>query len=76
MLGFKTFDGIVDESYDRESDTVKRFETAFKQVEFLAQGSYNSLSNQAQPILQHNHNRLFEYQQEIKAQMKNMVLIN
>jgi len=72
-LGFKTFNSIIDESYDRESNTIKRFEMAFKQVEFLAQSSYNSLSDQIQPILEHNHNRLFEYQQEIKTQMKNMV---
>ena len=71
--GFQTFDGIIDESYDRESNTIKRFEMAFKQVEFLAQSSYNNLLDQIQPILEHNHNRLFEYHQEIKAQMKNMV---
>ena len=72
-LGFKTFDSIIDESYDREPNTIKRFELAFKQVEFLAQSSYNSLLDQVQSISEHNHNRLFEYQQEIKAQMKNMV---
>ena len=72
-LGFKTFSSIIDESYDSEPDTIKRFEMAFKQVEFLAQSSYNSLLDQIQPILEHNHNRLFEYQQEIKQQMKNMV---
>ena len=72
-LGFKTFDSIIDESYDREPNTIKRFEMAFKQVEFLAQSSYNSLLDQIQTISEHNHNRLFEYQQEIKAQMKNMV---
>lgn len=72
-LGFKTFGSIIDESYDLENNSARRFELAFKQVEFLAQSSYNDIMARAQPILEHNHNRLFAYRQEIKEQMKNMV---
>jgi hypothetical protein len=36
LLGFKTFDGIIDESYDLEPNTIKRFEMAFEQMEWLA----------------------------------------
>ena len=72
-LGFKTFDSIVDESYDSEADTVKRFELAFDQVQWLAKQDYSQIIKKATPILDHNHNHLIKYKEEIKTQMLEMV---
>lgn len=72
-LGFKTFSDVIDESYDLEPDPVKRFEMAFSQVEYLSRLSYNDVLNKITPVLEHNHYRLFEYRQEIKRHMQEMV---
>jgi hypothetical protein len=73
QLGFQTFNGIIDESYDKEIDDVKRFHMAFEQMEWLAKQEYNSIMLDVKEILDHNHNHLLKYRQEIKEQMKNMV---
>jgi hypothetical protein len=73
LLGFKTFDSILDESYDSEPDIVKRFDMAFEQVLWLSKQDYVQIIKQATPILNYNHNRLLEYKQEIKTQMLEMV---
>lgn len=72
-MGFKTFSDVIDESYDSEPDPVKRFEMAFSQVEYLSGLSYNRVLEIITPVLEHNHNRLFEYRQEIKRHMQEMV---
>jgi hypothetical protein len=72
-MGFKTFNNVIDESYDSESNPVKRFEMAFSQVEYLSSLGYNDVLNKITPVLEHNHNRLFEYRQEIKRHMQEMV---
>lgn len=73
ILGFKTFDGIIDESYDQETDNIKRFEMAFEQMEWLAKQDYQKISKQAQPIIEYNYHRLFSLRQEISEQMQQMV---
>ena len=35
-LGFATFDGLIDESYDQEADPRRRFDLAYQQVQRLA----------------------------------------
>lgn len=72
-MGFKTFDDVIDESYDKEPNTVKRFEMAFSQLEYLSKLSYTDVLDKITPVLEHNYNRLFEYRQEIKHQMQEMV---
>lgn len=73
LLGFKTFDSILDESYDSEPDIVKRFELAFTQVQWLVNQDCTEIIAKVGPILDHNHNRLIEYKEEIKTQMLGMV---
>lgn len=73
LMGFKTFDSVIDESYDEERDPCKRFDLAFEQVELLSKLDYVDVYQKIQPILEHNHNRMFEFRQEINDQMKNMV---
>lgn len=59
-LGFKTFDGIIDESYDREQNHDKRFEMICKQIEWLSQQNPIELYKQAEPILEHNFRMMTE----------------
>jgi hypothetical protein len=54
-LGFKTFDGIIDESYDNETD----FELKMKKLEalilWLSEQNPIELYEKAKPILEHNY---------------------
>ena len=73
LLGFKTFDGIIDESYDNEPNTIKRFEMAFEQMEWLARQDYQDIKLRTDAIVEYNYNRLFSLRQEVAEQMQQMV---
>ena len=73
LFGFKTFDGILDERYDLEENSIKRFKMAFEQMEWLARQDYLKIKQQTEHIVEHNYNRLFELRQEIADQMLQMV---
>jgi hypothetical protein len=53
-LGFKTFDGIIDESYDLEYDPNKRFNMVCKQILWISIQNPIELYEKAKPILEHN----------------------
>jgi len=53
-LGFKTFNGIIDESYDQISDDHNRYTQAFEQVKYLCTQDQTQIYDQARPILEHN----------------------
>ena len=59
-LGFKTFDGIIDETYDIIEDSTTRFEQAFKQMEYLATLPQEEVLQQIREIVQHNKRIMFE----------------
>jgi hypothetical protein len=54
-LGFKTFDGIIDESYDQIKHDKDRYTAAFEQVKRLCELDQSWVLEQARPILEHNH---------------------
>ena len=54
QLGFKTFDNIIDESYDLESDDVLRHTKAWNQVEFLMKQDPVAIYEKCSSILKHN----------------------
>lgn len=54
-LGFKTFDGIIDESYDTIHDSSQRFIQLTEQINFLHNADPYKIYEQALPILNHNH---------------------
>jgi hypothetical protein len=56
QLGFRTFDGIIDESYDLIEDTNERFSQAFDQVKFLCSQPQEEILKLIEPILEHNYN--------------------
>lgn len=59
-FGFRTFDGIIDESYDNINDTETRYAQAWKQVEFLLTQDPSEIYKQAQLILEHNYNHFMQ----------------
>jgi hypothetical protein len=54
-LGYKTFDQVIDESYDKEPDDIKRWSMAFEQVLKLLRADHAQIYNQINCILEHNH---------------------
>jgi hypothetical protein len=57
-LGFQTFDGIIDESYDLETDTDKRIDKIFELCKWLKTQDWRMLYAQTESIRKHNA-RLF-----------------
>lgn len=57
-LGFKTFDGVIDESYDHESDDQLRFHLALQQVHQLSQQNPHDVYQQLHPIIEHNYQHI------------------
>jgi hypothetical protein len=53
-LGFKTFDGIIDESYDKEFDVVERVRLAWEQMVWLSKQPQKQILEQIRPIVEHN----------------------
>lgn len=55
-IGFKTFHGIIDESYDQIADDQDRWNAAWHQVEFLLGQDSELIKQKSQAIIQHNRN--------------------
>lgn len=58
QLGYKTFDPVIDESYDHIVDHQERFQSAFEQVEKIinmTDDQLNLLLYELSPILLHNY---------------------
>lgn len=60
ILGFKTFHGTIDESYDLISNNVQRWMAAFEQIKYLCQSDPREIKEKIQPILDHNFNLMME----------------
>jgi hypothetical protein len=59
-LGFKTFDGIIDESYDQEVDLEKRTDLLVEQVEKIINNGSKNFYLATRDICEHNYKRLCE----------------
>jgi hypothetical protein len=59
-LGFMTFDGIIDESYDLQENPVVRFELAIKQIEYLINQPQEKILHLIIPIVEHNYRLMLE----------------
>jgi len=53
-LGFKTFDGIIDESYDSTADNDQRFKSACKQIQYLIDQPQNEILDKIKTITEYN----------------------
>ncbi len=62
-FGFKTFDLIIDESYDSEKDPKKRMDMIFNEIKRLNSYSLEELKNKVKqliPILKHNKELMYK----------------
>jgi len=57
-LGFKTFDGIIDESYDQISDINERGQLIINQMKYLFEQDQTEILNKTKPIVEHNYNHM------------------
>ena len=71
--GFETFNDVIDESYDLEADDIRRWSRAFEQVQWLCNQDLPQLLTKLRPRLDHNHNRLYEFEQEKRLELQNFV---
>lgn len=66
-LGFQTFEGIIDESYDSEWSLERRVEGVLRQCRYLYTQDQQKIYEQAAPIVEHNFNLLMstDWQREM-----------
>jgi hypothetical protein len=72
-LGFETFSSVLDESYDNNVLDFDRFRQATEQLLYLSNQDYQTVYQKVKPILDHNHNRLFELQTETCKRMQQLL---
>lgn len=72
-FGFKTFDTIIDESYDENKIDLERWHAAFEQVKWLSKQNHPDIMLRAKRILDHNHRRLFEFREEKFKEMRDLI---
>jgi len=71
--GFKTFDGIIDESYDDIKDNTQRWTAAFNQVKKLCSMDQNEIFKQVQPICEHNFKHALDLESAPKSKIQNLL---
>jgi len=75
--GFRTFDGIWDESYDLEQDDVriKRIASLLRSLDELPVAAKQDLFDQAQEVIQHNWNHFYNggFEQILWAELQQML---
>jgi hypothetical protein len=59
-MGFKTFDGIIDESYDDIPYEQDRWSRAMEQVKWLSTQDQESILKEIYPIVSHNHDVMMD----------------
>jgi hypothetical protein len=60
-MGFQTFDGIIDETYDTVDDPCVRWALAFNQMIWLAEQPQHIILKQIEPIVEHNFKQLYQF---------------
>ena len=65
-LGFKTFDSVIDESYDTIDSQYKRIKAMLEQVDYLCAQDPVIIAKQIEPVVKHNQQLILnrEWQQE------------
>ena len=64
--GYKTFEDIWDESYDLIEDDKERLVKSLNICKELIEGDIESLYKQAEPIIKHNRDRIFQRIEEFR----------
>jgi hypothetical protein len=73
-LGFKTFDSVIDESYDSEPDPILRFSMIEEQIQYLSQQDPQQVYEKIAPILEHNHWAITTMQSRVHASMEQLII--
>ena len=75
-MGFKTFDGIIDESYDLEPDYVKRCNMVCQQIKYLLSQPQEKILEEIQHITKHNRNLMLvtDWQENVSRDFKEILL--
>lgn len=60
-LGFKTFNGIIDESYDEEPNYRKRCDMILEEMKKLIDQPQRAIYKKALPIIMHNYKHLAQF---------------
>jgi hypothetical protein len=58
-LGFKTFHGIIDESYDSIEGTTDRHNAALEQLKWLCEQDQEDILKRCRDIVDHNYNLMY-----------------
>jgi hypothetical protein len=74
-LGFKTFDSVLDESYDAEPNDQKRWHMAFEQIKSVCSQKPEDVYQKILPILEHNQQLTFEidWRERAVSEMRKIV---
>jgi len=70
-LGFKTFDTLIDESFDLVDDHQSRMDRIIKVVKDLCGQDLQSFLAACEPICKYNQQRLWEFQKEHRSEFSN-----
>jgi hypothetical protein len=57
-LGFQTFDGIIDESYDEEPDQQRRYAMVYEQMQYLFSQPQEEILEKIKPIVEYNYQHM------------------
>ena len=60
QLGFKTFDGIIDESYDLVDSVTDRANLIIDQMKYLMQQDQQIILDKIKPIVEYNYKLMIE----------------
>jgi hypothetical protein len=60
-LGFKTFDNIIDESYDAIENPTERHTRALEQLRWLCEQPQDTILERARETIEHNYNHLYSH---------------
>jgi hypothetical protein len=65
-MGYQTFHGIIDESYDQEPDHNARWSMAFDQVIKLSKSNHVDVYKTAQTVLDYNHQHVCDHKYRLE----------
>jgi hypothetical protein len=74
-LGFKTFDRIIDESYDSIENNEERWTAAFEQILRLGEMNQETVYSTVYDVLEHNHNHIMniDWMQQTIEKIKSVI---
>jgi len=75
-MGFQTFDCVIDESYDCESDDRTRWQMATEQMQQICVQDPAAIYQKVLPILEHNHQHLLRHDLQQVAQSEMIKVLN